>query len=152
MGRLKAMATKELGQVDPAGNFNLGVDGAVKLREWAAKRTKEIEANPNIPRRHRADAEWRAYLDAKYPHGLKDGQTWAVKDIERPVLPYTPLMVSRAVTESVTVTPSERDSVTPERDIAKAKRDIAGQESPGDRRKRLARERKAKERERKRKE
>lgn len=80
--------TKELGKVDPSGNYGLGQAEADKARKWAADRKKAREAKGIPPGRHVFEAEWRVYLDARYPHGFKDGQSWEVEGIERPV--FTP--------------------------------------------------------------
>ena len=48
------MGTKELGQVDPSGNYGLGQAEADKARAWAKEKALEINADPTIPRRHRA--------------------------------------------------------------------------------------------------
>ena len=48
------MGTKELGQVDPSGNYGMSQAEADKARLWARERARRINADPSIPRRHRA--------------------------------------------------------------------------------------------------
>ena len=47
------MGTKELGQVDPSGNYGLGQAEADKARAWAKAKALEINADKTIPTRHR---------------------------------------------------------------------------------------------------
>ena len=113
--------TKELGKVDPSGNYGLGQAEADKARKWAADRKTAREILGLPPVRFTREAEWCAELDRKYPHGFKAG--------------FDPGQVSvTSVTSSVTssVTP-EPTSVTPA-------------ETPTERKKRLTRERVARHR------
>ena len=50
------MKDKLVGQVDPDGNYGLPLQEAGKLRAWAKEREARIDADPTIPRRHRAKA------------------------------------------------------------------------------------------------
>ena len=53
------MKDKLVGLLDPDGNYGLPLQEADKLRIWAKERQKRIDADPGIPRRHRALADWR---------------------------------------------------------------------------------------------
>lgn len=54
------MPDKNIGQVDPTGNYGMSQAEADKARAWAKEKAKEINADPSIPRRHRAHAEHQA--------------------------------------------------------------------------------------------
>ena len=54
------MKDKLVGQGDADSNYGLGQAEADKLRLWAVERQQRIDADPSIPRRHRADAEHQA--------------------------------------------------------------------------------------------
>ena len=111
MRESKAMATKELGKpADPTGNYGLGQAEADKARKWAKWKAKKRKKLGLPPGSFTKDVEWRAYLDAKYPHGFKDGQAWAVEGIERPV--WSVKGYKEPVTKGPPVTKGEDDSVT----------------------------------------
>ena len=69
------MGTRELGQADPTGNYGMSQAEADKAGAWAKERAKRINADPTIPRRHRADAERRANLDSVTAAGRDESVT-----------------------------------------------------------------------------
>ena len=138
------MGTKELGRVDPTGNYGMSQAEADKARKWAAERkAARIKAGRPAGPRVRA-ADWRAHLDAKYPHGFKGGQG-------AEVAPKSVTHSDMSVTAEAILHDDSVTSVTTERDSVTVERDSVTPETRAERRKRMARERQARGRAAKRK-